>query len=587
MKNQLRVAELDFDTIKENLKDFLRAKPEFTDYDFEGSALSVVIDLLSYNTHYNAVIGNMLIQEMFLDTAVKKQSIALIAKRLGYMPKSYRAPKAVVNLEVFPFDSPQTITLEKNTKFSAKLTANQSTFFSTRDAITINRSIDGRYIFENIEIYEGDNSIFRYVVGEPLSQKFEIPSKLVDTSLVRVYVQESISSTEMLEWKNFNTIIDLTDQTNAFFLKLNENLNYEIYFGDDVLGKNVVSGNVVLIDYVTTNGPVANNMRSFSLVDSVQGYSNHVLTTVTTSYGGAYPESNDLIRRNAQNAVLMQNRAVTESDYIGIINQILPVDTVAVYGGETLTPPEFGKVFISAKLIGTTDVLSDSQKKQITTELKKRSVLSLVHEFIDPSYTYIVINTKPKIDTNKTSMSMDGLRTKIIDSIVGYGLENLNKFNSSFEYSDLVCFIDDIDRAIVSNDTTIRLRKETEFFYETDFIYDINFDAEIVPSNSKQQNITSNAFRIQDYPDTDVYLEDFDEKIRLYRIEFNQKFIVNDNIGSVDYKTGRLKFNINAIATNTSKLNIEVIPSNRNILPSRNNIITLNTSDIIVQITSV
>lgn len=584
MANQLRVAELDFDLIKENLKDFLRAKPEFTDYDFEGSAMSVLIDLLSYNTHYNAVIGNMLIQEMFLDTAVKKQSLALISKRLGYLPKSYRAPKAIITLEVFPYDAPSTITIPKNTKFSAKVTSTETAYFSTRDAVTINRSLDGRYIFSNLEIYEGDSTIFRYVVGDPLSQKFEIPSKLVDTTLIRVYVQESIGSTSMDEWKNFNTLIDITSQTKAFFVKLNENLNYEVYFGDDVLGKNVLAGNVVHIDYVSTNGAVANDIRTFGLVDAIQGYTNHVITTVTTSYGGAYPESNDSIRRNAQNTVLIQNRAVTESDYEAIISQILPVDTVAVYGGETMTPPVYGKVFISAKLIGTTAPLLDTQKYQVIQEVKKRSVLALVHEFIDPSYTYLVIDTKVKVDPKKTSMSIDGLKTKVTDAIALYGTENLNKFNSSFEYSDLVSFIDDTDRAIVSNDTNIRLRKEAEFVYNADNVYEFDFDTEIKASNSKEQNITSNAFRTIDYPDIDIFIDDLDGKIRLYRTEFNQKFVVEENVGTVDYTTGHIIMHMTASVAVSNNLNIQVIPANRNILPSRNNIITLADTDILVQI---
>jgi hypothetical protein len=584
MANQLRVAELDFDLIKENLKDFLRTKPEFTDYDFEGSAMSVLIDLLSYNTHYNAVIGNMLIQEMFLDTAVKKQSLALISKRLGYLPKSYRAPKAIITLEVFPFDAPSTITIPKNTKFSAKVTSTETAYFSTRDAVTINRSLDGRYIFSNLEIYEGDSTIFRYVVGDPLSQKFEIPSRLVDTTLIRVYIQESISSTGMDEWKNFNTLIDINSQTKAFFVKLNENLNYEVYFGDDVLGKNVLAGNVVHIDYVSTNGPIGNDIRTFGLIDSIQGYTNHVITTVTPSYGGAYPESNDSIRRNAQNTVLIQNRAVTESDYEAIISQILPVDTVAVYGGETMTPPVYGKVFISAKLIGTTTPLLDSQKYQVIQEVKKRSVLALVHEFIDPSYTYLVIDTKVKVDTRKTSMSMDGLQTKITDAVILYGNENLNKFNSSFEYSDLVSYIDEIDRAIVSNDTNIKLRKEAEFVYNADSIYEFDFDTEIKASNSREQNITSNAFRTVDYPDTDIFIDDLDGKIRLYRTEFNQKFVVEENVGTVDYTTGHIIMHMKASVAVSNSLNIQVIPANRNILPSRNNIITLADTDILVQI---
>lgn len=584
MATQLRVAELDFDLIKENLKEFLRSKPEFTDYEFEGSALSVLIDLLSYNTHYNAVIGNMLIQELYLDTAVKKQSLALIAKRLGYLPKSYRAPRAVVNLEVFPFDQPQTLTLGKNAKFSTRLNYTDNAFFSTRSAVTINRSIDGRYIFENLEIFEGDSVSFKYVVSDPATQKFEIPSKLVDTSLVRVYVQDSFGGTTVEEWKNFNTLIDIKADTRAFFIKLNESLNYEIYFGDDVIGKSIVAGNVVILDYVTTNGPIANNASIFSFNDSVNGYTNTVVTTVTAAYGGAIAESNDSIRRNAQNNVLLQNRAVTESDYITIINQILPVDTVAVYGGETMSPPQYGKIFISVKQIGTTTPLLQSQKDSIVTELKRRSMMSLVHEFVDPQYTYMVIDTRIKFDPTKTASTTDTLSTLIFNNIKSYGTTNLNTFNSSFEYSDLVGYIDDIDRSIISNDTMIRLRKEANFIYNADNIYVFDFSAPLKQSNSKEQNIKSNAFRNQDFPDVDMYLDDLDGVIRFYKLSFNQKVVMVENAGTVDYATGKIQFNLNAYTVGYDKLSIEAVPSNRTILPSRNNIITLADQDIKINI---
>lgn len=584
MATQLRVAELDFDLIKENLKEFLRSKPEFTDYEFEGSALSVLIDLLSYNTHYNAVIGNMLIQELYLDTAVKKQSLALIAKRLGYLPKSYRAPRAVVNLEVFPFDQPQTLTLGKNAKFSTRLNYTDNAFFSTRSAVTINRSIDGRYIFENLEIFEGDSVSFKYVVSDPATQKFEIPSKLVDTSLVRVYVQDSFGGTTVEEWKNFNTLIDIKADTRAFFIKLNESLNYEIYFGDDVIGKSIVAGNVVILDYVTTNGPIANNASIFSFNDSVNGYTNTVVTTVTAAYGGAIAESNDSIRRNAQNNVLLQNRAVTESDYITIINQILPVDTVAVYGGETMSPPQYGKIFISVKQIGTTTPLLQSQKDSIVTELKRRSMMSLVHEFVDPQYTYMVIDTRIKFDPTKTASTTDTLSTLIFNNIKSYGTANLNTFNSSFEYSDLVGYIDDIDRSIISNDTMIRLRKEANFIYNADNIYVFDFSAPLKQSNSKEQNIKSNAFRNQDFPDVDMYLDDLDGVIRFYKLSFNQKVVMVENAGTVDYATGKIQFNLNAYTVGYDKLSIEAVPSNRTILPSRNNIITLADQDIKINI---
>lgn len=586
MATTLRVAELDFDLIKENLKEFLRAKPEFTDYEFDGSALSVLIDLLAYNTHYNAVIGNMLLQELYLDTAVKKQSLALIAKRLGYLPQSYRAPKAIVTLEVFPYDRPDVLTLGRNAKFSTRITSTENAFFSTRDAVSVNRTVDGRYVFENLEIYEGDATTFRYVVENASAQKFEIPSKLVDTTLIRVYVQDSISGTLVEEWKNFNSLIDVTATTKAFFIKLNENLNYEIYFGDDVIGKSVTSGNVVIIDYVTTNGPIANSASSFSFNDDVNGYSVNTVTTVAAAFGGALPESNDSIRRNAQNNVLLQNRAVTESDYIAIINQILPVETIAVYGGETMSPPVYGKVFMSIKQRGTTSPLSNSQKQDIISEIKKRSVLSISHEFIDPSYTYLLIDSSVKYDPTRTSMGSDGLKVALLSGIRQYGIENLNKFNSTFEYSDLVSYIDNIDKSIMSNDTNIQLRKYEKIVYNTNSSYVFNFDSSIKPSNSKEQTITSNSFRIVDYPDTDLYVQDVDGIIQFYQVLFNQKIVVVDAAGTVDYSTGKIVINMTAYTSNSTNLRIDVVPVNRTVLPSRNNILTLSESDISLKVFS-
>lgn len=582
MATSLRVAELDFDLIKENLKEYLRSKPEFTDYEFEGSALSVLIDLLSYNTHYNAVIGNMLIQELYLDTAVKKQSLGLIAKRLGYLPRSYRAPKAIVTLEVFPYDAPDTLTLGKNAKFSARVTTTENVFFSTRDAVTINRSVDGRYIFQNLEIYEGDNATFRYVVGDPSAQKFEIPSRLVDTSLIRVYVQESTNSTYIEEWKNFNSLIDVKSDTRAFFVKLNENLNYEIYFGDDVLGKSVSSGNVVIIDYVTTNGSIANGISTFSFSDAVNGYTSNTVTTVTSAFGGSLPESNDSIRRNAQSSVLVQNRAVTESDYIAIVNQILPADSIAVYGGETLNPPQYGKVLISVKQLGTTAKLSPQQKSLIVSEVKKRSMLGLVHEMIDPEYTYIIIDSEVKFDALKTSMSGDALKTIIFNSLKTYATQKLNTFNSTFEYSDLVAYIDDIDRSIVSNDTNIMLRKEIEFIFNSEKIYTFDFNTPIKQSNSREQNISSNAFRLQSYPDFDVFIDDMDGVIRFYRTSLGQKIVIVENAGTVNYTTGKIEFNANVFSAVSTTLTVDVVPSNRNVIPSRNNVLTLADKDILL-----
>lgn len=582
MTTNLRVAELDFDQIKLNLKEFLRTKPEFTDYDFEGSALSVLVDLLAYNTHYNAVIGNMMIQELYLDTAVKKQSLALISKRLGYLPRGYRAPRAIVNLEVFPSPStPSSLMLGKNARFTARLASGDLATFVTRDAITIYPNA-GRYIFENVELYEGDNATFRYAVTDPAIQKYEIPSKLVDTNLIRVYVQESINSTNTEEWRQYKDIASIRSDSPAYYVKLNETLKYEVYFGDGVLSKNVQPGNVVVIDYVTTNGPVANGISSFVFADTVSGFSNTLTTTVSSAFGGAFPETLDQIRTNAQNAVLTQNRAVTESDYAAIISSIVPVETIAVYGGETLTPAQYGKVFISLKQTGITSPLTQLQKDAIVLELKKRSVMSLVHEFIDPDFVYLGVTTDVKYDPTKTTANADTMKTIIFNGIKDYAAANLNKFESTFEFSNLVGYIDDIDKAIMSNDTQITMRKEVLILSGVDNQYIVDFNTEITASNSRAFNINSTPVSIDGYEAIDVYLQDYDGILQFYQLVNNQRVVVSENIGSVDYLTGRMVFNANIASSALDTINITVIPNDRNLIPSRNNILTLADSDITI-----
>lgn len=587
MTSQLRVTELDFDLIKENLKDFLRTKSEFTDYDFEGSALSVLIDLLAYNTHYNAVIGNMLIQEMFLDTAVKRQSISLIAKRLGYTPRSYKAPKAIVDVEVFPVGTPDTLTLGKNAKFTAQLESFETATFVSRDARTISADIDGRYIFRDLELWEGDNATFRYVVTNPVTQQFEIPSQFVDTSLVRVYVQESLESTNIVEWTWFNSIVNLDKDSQVYFIKLNENLRYEVYFGDDAFGKSVVPGNVVVIDYVATNGPVANNVKNITFSGSINGYSNIVTTVKTPAFGGAFPETNDQIRVNAQKNVLLQNRAVTEEDYIAIIEQMLPVDTVAVYGGETVTPPQYGKVFISVKQAGTTARLTQSQKETVISELKRRAVLALVHEFVDPAYIFITISADVKINPTKTSLTPSTFNTVITNKIKEFTSANLNKFNSNFEYSKLVTAIDQANAAVVSNDTSITLRKEIDIFHGINEKYIFDFNTEIKPSNSKEDNIISNPFVLTAYPGAVAYLSDVDGVMRVFYKLNNQKVTLIENAGYVDYDKGLVDVNLNIVSNGTNVIKLTVVPLNKNFIPGRNNILTVLDSDIKTKIQSV
>ena len=580
MTTNLRIAELDFDQIKSNLKTFLRNKPEFTDYDFEGSGLSILIDLLAYNTHYNAVIGNMLVQEMFLDTAVKRQSLGLIAKRLGYTPYSKVSPRARISLEVFPTDNPATLTIGKGAKFTAKLNFNTVCNFVTLNAYTINRNDSGRYIFDSVDLYEGSNDVFRYVVTGDLNQRFEIPSKNVDISTLRVYVQTSINNTQTEEWVRFDNIVDVNSQTNAYYIKYNEIGNYEVYFGDNVLSKSIVTGNVIKLDYISTNGSLANGVSKFTLSDTIEGNTNVLIQTVIGAYGGSEEETIESIRTNAQNSVMSQNRAVTASDYIAEINKIFPNDSVAVYGGETLTHPVYGKVFISIKQTGTTDVLTLQQKQYLLDLLKKKTVLSIIHEFVDPEYIFINVNSTINYDASLTQNTADTIKTTVMSAITNFANKQLNKFDSVFEYSKFVAEIDNADSNIINNETKVYLKKRNNVILNTSSDYVFNFYTEIEQSNSKMDSITSNAFRISEIPDFECRLIDIDGIIKAYYLVNGIRvFYVND-IGTVNYSNGYISLNLNIIECLDGFLEITVNPSNRMVIPGRNNILILNSNDV-------
>ena len=579
MSANIRVAELDFDLIKENFKTYLRSKPEFTDYDFEGSGLSVIMDLLAYNTHYNAVIANMLVQELYLDTAVKKESLSLIAKRLGYTPKSYVAPRATVSLEVFPSDNPTILTLGKNAAFSAQISTSGTATFVTKDAYVTTKDSNNRYIFNSVDIYEGNNYVYKYIYDSSTNQRFEIPSKYVDLSLLKVYIQDSISGTSLTEWKRYDTLIDISSDTLSFFIKLNESLNYEIYFGDGIIGKSIIDGNVIVIDYVTTNGDLANGASKFSFTDTVNGYGNTITNTITPAFGGALPESLDSIRKNAQNQVLTQNRAITEKDYATIIANITPLETISVYGGESMLPPVYGKVFISAKQFNTTLPLTYTQKEIILTDLRKRAPMAITHEFIDPEYIYLTINTEVAYNATKTANSPSSIKLIIFNAIKTYAASNLNTFNSTFQYSKLVGYIDTIDTSIVSNDTEILLTKNIIPIYNISQKYVVTFFTEIKQSNSKEFNVTSSGFYMDGYANLN-YIYDSNGMLYTYYMLDNAKVLGATSIGTIDYSTGTLTFNVNLTNINNGTISLTVVPNNKNIIPSRNNIITLNDTDI-------
>ena len=362
---------------------------------------------------------------------------------------------------------------------------------------------------------------------------------------------------------------------------MNEKANYEVYFGDNIFGKSIVDGNVITLNYLTTNGPLANGVSKFTFNDSINGYNNFTITTVSVASGGAYAESVDSVRINAQNTVYAQNRAITETDYAALIGKFIPVESISVWGGETLAPPVYGKVFISIKQPGTTANLTDTQKQFVLSSIQNRSALGSIREIVDPEYIYLNIVSDVKYDPTKTTLGYSSLITNITNGLMSWSTTNLNKFNSDFEYSKLVTFIDSVDASFIANDTYISFSKTKPFIYNLNTSYAFNFYCSIKQSNSVEANITSTAFRTTDDVTKDVYLQDVNGILQTYYIANSQKIVLNPNIGTVDYANGLISIlTTMVVGSSLNDLTVTVAPDNKNTINSRNNIITLNANDI-------
>lgn len=570
----MRVVGLDFDTIKANLKEYLSTKPGFTDYDFEGSGLSIMLDILAYNTHYNAVVANMLTQEMFLDTAVKKETVALHAKRMGYVPRSVRSARAYVNVEVFPEDLPYSLTLPKGTVFSS---AGEYQFdFFTRDDIVI-QPTGGRYIFSNVPLFEGTLKYFRYLVDTNEYQRFAIPDKNVDISTLRVSVQKSSTNSKTDVYGFFNNVVDVTSETMVYYLRMTETGLYEIYFGDGVLGKQLENGNIVTMEYAICSEGAPNGATGFVLPSYVSGYQNKIVSTVTPATGGASAESIESIRNNAHLKLLTQNRAVTETDYKVLVNEILPVGDVAVWGGEKNTPPVYGKVFLAITPSTINTILDPEIKKMIKDNLKKKMPMTIIPEIVDPDFTYIEIDTSVYYDPLKTSNSSDGIGANILTTIKSYVTNSLNKFDAQFRYSPLLSMIDGTDYSIVSNITKVAFKKKFTPYVNQSSNYTILFNNPL-----KSGTVTSNAF-YSSYTTDAVYLGDNNGVLYLYSITGAVRTHIRD-VGTVDYSTGKLSINDLNIVGYATDISIRVVPLSNDILSVNNNVLTVLDSDISINV---
>lgn len=513
--SNIQITDLDFDSIKSNLKTFMRSQTKFKDYDFEGSGLSVLMDLLAYNTHYNAYYLNMVANEMFMDTAALRSSVVSHAKLLNYTPKSAQAPTAYITLQSNQVSS-SSLTLPKFTKFQSEAIDGVNYTFITKDAKTVNVTANTA-TFADIEIIQGEpiSLSFTYSSSSNPKQIFTLPDANIDTSTLIVQVQQSSINTTIEPYTLGQDISGVNGSSTVYFLQEGLDGNYEIYFGDNILGKSLADGNIVLVSYIVTKGTSAADANNFVLMDTLASGNNIVYPLVQASMGSA-KESIDSIKFNAPKSYSAQGRAVTKEDYISVLNNNTlgyTFDSINVWSGADNTPPTFGQVFISIKPSGGYALTKSQKDKLINQVLEPVSVITVQPTILDPDYTYLVVTCKVLYDQKRTTLSSSQLEAKIKTAIQNFADSTLNTFDSTFSMSDLITSIQNSDDCIITNECVIQVEKKFYPILGTNKSYILNYGVPL-----KRNNLISgiNSTPTIQYYDstsdvtllTDVYIEE-------------------------------------------------------------------------------
>lgn len=591
MAERLNITELDFDNIKQNLKTYLSKQKEFTDYDFEGSGMAVLLDLLSYNTHYNALYSNMLANEMFLDSADLRNSVVSHAKQIGYTARSARAPKATLNVTVNDATS-ATVTMAKGTAFTTTIDG-VSYQYVTNKAVSITPT-DGVYTFSNVDVYEGTLVTNKYTVDtSDANQRFLIKNINADTSTLKVTVQTSASDSTTETYTVSTDFTSATGDSKIFFLDAVEDQQYEITFGDGVIGKALSNGNVVNIEYVVTNGDASNSATTFASASSIDGFSNITVTVVSNSFGGAPAEENSSIKFNAPKRYSSQNRAVTVDDFKSIVRSIYPnIQSIRVWGGEENDPPVYGRTYISIKAISGSNI-TQAVKDDITTELKKYMVASVTPVISDPETIFLVIQTDVKYDAKVTSKSTDDIKQLVLATLTNYNDNTLKKFDGILRHSNLVKTIDDTDSSILSNSTKYKMYQEVTPVTTKKETYTIKFNNALYhPHDGHMSIVSTTGFKINGDTTNEYFLDDDGSgNVRLYYNKDDIKTFANTTQGTVDYTTGEIKIN-DLYITSVSNINgststvfrLTVQPDSKDIKSVRNQVLEFNLNDATVNV---
>ena len=593
---RLDVTELDFDDIKNNLKIFLSNQDTFTDYDFEGSGINILLDTLAYNTHYMAFNANMLANEMFLDSSSQRSSVVSHAKTLGYEPTSVVAPTAVLNVTLNNVTA-ETYTLPINTKFNSTVEGISYSFVTT-NAYTASKS-GTSVTFNNVLVYEGTYITTRYTVDSAdVDQRFIIPNDLVDTKTLLVEVQNSATDTVTNTWTKATDISELTQNSSTYFIQEIEDGQFEVVFGDGVVSKALEDDNIVLISYVVTNKQNANGASGFTNAASIQGISDVTVTTVSKATGGGERETIDSIKLLAPLDYASQGRCVTANDYKLYAKKLYPsAQSIQVFGGEdgsfdsslgVVSTPEYGRVFISIKSVSGSN-LTSAEKSNLVKGLQKYNVASITPVIVDPDITNIIFQCVFKYNSNKTTVSADTLKTDVTKVIQTYGDTDLKDFTKPFRHSVVTGLVDDVSDAIVSNTLTVVLGKMLLPSIAKSTSYTVAFNNTLYNPHTGHNKdaggiISSTGFKVSG-DTTNVYYIDDDGagNLRRYYLVGSTRTYVDNSAGTINYVTGIVTINGISIASveavdglASKSIRITAIPNSMDVVPLRNQLLELD-----------
>lgn len=567
---------LDFGDLRTQIKDYLRSNSNFTDFDFEGSNFSTLIDLLAYNSYITAYNTNMAVNETFLDSATLRENVVSLARNIGYVPRSKRSAKAKISFSVdMSQTNARTVKIFAGQVALGAVTSGNF-IFSIPEDVTTPVNSDGVALFENLEVYEGVYLTSTFIVdSSQTNQKFILPNTNIDTTTIRVKVTNQVTEV----YTAYNNILNVDKDSRIFLIQEVANEKYEILFGDNIIGKRPSGGSRIEISYIVTNGELGNGANNFTfsgrlidnnLLDVTSGIS--LIITESSSQNGDSIESIDSIKYLAPRVYASQFRAVTANDYKGLIPYIYSnVDSVTSYGGEELDPPEYGKVFISIKPRNGT-FLSEITKQDIIRSLKQYSIAGIRPEIIDLSYLYVEVDSTVYYNVN-ASTRPELVRTKVLNTLTTYSKSSdVNNFGGRFKYSKVTTLIDDSDKSITSNITKVRMRRDLNPAINTFATYELCYGNQI-HIKKDGYSIKSTGFTINGIADTlymaDVQVSGNSGKIFFFKLENNVPVIVKNAAGSVDYKRGEILLdvvNITSTSLSNGLIEVQAVPESNDVI---------------------